>query len=221
MNHSARHERPGAIGVFGGTFDPVHFGHLRAAVEAREKLGLDDLRLIPAGRPALRVAPVASAEERLEMVRLALSGCPELQVDGREVRRPGPSYMVDTLTELRREAGAAPLLLLIGQDAANALDRWHRWPELFELAHIVVMRRPEAHFECRGELRRQIDRRRAAAPAELLGAPAGRVLALEITQLDISSTAIRTLLAEGRSARFLTPAGVIDYIRGRGLYGTS
>jgi len=221
VNHPERHEQPGAIGVFGGTFDPVHFGHLRAAVEAREKLGLDDFRLVPAGRPALRTGPVASAQERLDMLRLAVAECPELRVDDREVRRPGPSYMVDTLTELRREAGAAPLLLLIGQDAANALDRWHRWPELFELAHIVVMRRPEAHFECRGELRRQIDHRRAAAPAELREAPAGRVLPLEITQLAISSTAIRSLLAQGRSARFLTPERVIGYIRGRELYGAS
>jgi nicotinate-nucleotide adenylyltransferase len=221
MSPVEAHDRPAAIGVFGGTFDPVHFGHLRAAVEAREKLGLDDFRLIPAGRPALRVAPDASGQQRLDMVRLALSGCSDLRVDDREVRRPGASYMVDTLADIRREAGAATLMLLIGQDAANALDGWHRWRELFDLAHVIVMRRPEAHFECRGELREQIDRRRATGVAELRDAPAGRVLSLEITQLDISSTAIRSLIAQGRSVRFLTPDRVIDYIRSRGLYASA
>lgn len=218
MSDAGGHRQRGAIGLFGGTFDPVHFGHLRAAEEARELLGIADFRLIPAGRPALRSPPVATAEQRLEMVRVAVSSCPGLRVDDREVRRPGPSYMVDTLAEIRREAGTAPLLLLIGQDAANALDGWHRWRGLFDLAHIVVMRRPEAHFDCRGELREQIERRRVTDPAALRDEPAGGVLPLEITQLDISSTSIRKLLGSGRSARFLLPERVIDYIRAQGLY---
>jgi len=129
-----------AIGIFGGTFDPVHFGHLRAAVEAREKLGLDDFRLLPAGEPPHRGKTSASAVQRLDMLRLAIAGCPGLQVDDREIRRAGSSFMVDTLEDLRRESPASPLLLLIGQDAANGLDRWHRWPALFDLAHLVVMR---------------------------------------------------------------------------------
>jgi nicotinate-nucleotide adenylyltransferase len=208
----------GAIGVFGGTFDPVHFGHLRAAVEAREKLGVDDFRLLPAGRPAHRAEPFADAEQRLQMLRLAVSGCPGLRVDDREVRRSGFSFMVDTLEELRGEAGPAPLLLLIGQDAANALDGWHEWRRLFDLAHIVVMRRPEAHFNCRGELREHIESRRTADPSALRDSAAGLVLPLEITQLDISSTFIRALLAQGRSPRFLLPERVIDYIREQGLY---
>jgi nicotinate-nucleotide adenylyltransferase len=207
-----------AVGLFGGTFDPVHFGHLRAAVEAREKLGLADFRLLPAGRPPHRSDTVASGEQRLEMLRLALDGCPDLRVDDREVRRAGYSYMVDTLAGIRDEAGDAPLLLMIGQDAANALDRWHDWRRLFDLAHFVVMRRPDAHFKCSGELRRQIEERRVHEAAQLLQNPAGGVLSLEITQLDISSTHIRSLLAAGRSARFLLPDRVIDYIREQGLY---
>ena len=207
-----------AVGIFGGTFDPVHFGHLRAAVEAREKLGLADFRLLPAGLPPHRSDTVADGEQRLEMLRLALDGCTDLRVDDREIRRAGYSYMVDTLAEIRGEAGAAPLLLMIGQDAANALDRWHEWRRLFDLAHLVVMRRPDAHFNCRGELRKEIEERRVHEAAKLLRQPAGRVLSLEITQLDISSTRIRALLAAGRSARFLLPDRVIDYIRERGLY---
>lgn len=207
-----------AIGIFGGTFDPVHFGHLRAAVEAREKLGLDDFRLLPAGQPPHRSDTVARGEQRLAMLRLALADCPDLRVDDREVRRPGYSFMTDTLAEIRGEAGEAPLLLLIGQDAANALHTWHEWRRLFELAHLVVMRRPDAHFDCRGELRAEIERRRVREPARLLAAASGLVLSLEITQLDISSTHIRGLLAGGRSARFLLPDRVLDYIHEQGLY---
>lgn len=210
-----------AVGILGGTFDPVHFGHLRAAVEARDKLMIDDLRLIPTGRPAHRSQPVASAEQRLEMVRLAIAGCSGLRVDDREVRRPGVSWMVDTLTEIRGEVGRAPLLLLIGQDAANALDGWHQWRRLFELAHIVVMRRPEAHFDCRGELREQIESRRTADLRALSRAEAGCVLSLEVTQLDVSSTFIRNLLAQGRSPRFLLPESVLDHVRAQGLYGSA
>ena len=207
-----------AVGVFGGTFDPVHFGHLRAAVEAREKLGLADFRLLPAGQPPHRPETLASGAQRLEMLRLATAGCPELRIDDREVRRAGHSYMSDTLAEIRAEQGDAPLLLLIGQDAANALDSWHRWRSLFDLAHLVVMRRPDAHFACQGELRSEIERRRVHEAARLHDRPAGCVLSLEITQLDISATDIRALLAAGRSPRFLLPDAVIGYIREQGLY---
>jgi nicotinate-nucleotide adenylyltransferase len=155
------------------------------------------------------------------MVRLAIAGCSGLRVDDREVRRPGVSWMVDTLADIRGEVGRAPLLLLIGQDAANALDSWHQWRRLFELAHIVVMRRPEAHFNCRGELREQIETRRTADLRALSGSEAGCVLALEVTQLNISSTLIRDLLAQGRSPRFLLPRSVLDHIQAQGLYGSA
>lgn len=206
-------------GLLGGTFDPVHFGHLRAAVEAAEKLGLDDLRLLPAGLPPHRAHPVASAVQRLDMLRLAIAHCPGLQVDDREVRRPGPSFMVDTLETFRSETGDSPLLLLVGQDAANELDTWHRWRDLFDLAHLVVMRRPDAHFSCRAELSAQIERRRVDGPERLRDAAGGYVLSLEITQLDISSTFIRELFAAGHSPRFLMPDEVIDYVRQQRLYG--
>lgn len=206
------------VGVLGGTFDPVHFGHLRAAVEAREMLGLDDLRLLPAGRPAHRGEPGAAPEHRLAMLERALERCPGLRADDREVRRPGVSFMVDTLAAIRAEIGSEPLLLLVGQDAANHLDTWHRWPRLFELAHLVVLRRPESHFQCQGDLRDEVMARRVSDPAMLRGSPAGRVLTLQVTQLDISSTHIRELIAQRRSARFLLPDTVIDYIESQGLY---
>ena len=212
--------RPGtALGVLGGTFDPVHFGHLRAALEVLEKLELGELRLIPAGNPPHRPTPVGSAADRLAMLRLAVASCPGLCVDDCETRRAGPSYMVDTLEQLRGEAGERPILLLVGQDAANALDTWHRWPDIFGLAHLVVMRRPDAHFSCTGELARQFERRRVATTGPVMQAPGGLVLPLEITQLDISSTLIRHLLETGRSPRFLTPDPVVAFIEERGLYG--
>jgi nicotinate-nucleotide adenylyltransferase len=206
------------IGVFGGTFDPVHFGHLRAAHEVREILGLADFRLVPAGQPPHRDPPLATPQQRLAMLRRAVGPVPGISVDDREVRRSGWSYMVDTLGEMRAEAGSAPIVLVVGQDAANHLDGWHRWKSLFELAHLAVMRRPGAVFGWHGELKRSMEQRLVNDPAPLRSRPAGRVLLLDVTQLAISSTDIRRQLQAGRSPRFLLPDSVLDYIREQRLY---
>lgn len=206
------------IGIFGGTFDPVHFGHLRAAVEARERLRLSDLILLPAGTPPHRSVTYAAAEDRLEMLRLAIEAHSELNVDDREVRRKGASYMVDTLAEFRSEVGATPLLLLIGQDAANTLDSWHQWRRLFDLAHLVVMRRPDSRHVYSGDLFGEIQPRLADGPEALRSHPGGRVLPLEVTQLDISSTRIRRIVARRESPGFLLPDAVIQYIERRAIY---
>lgn len=206
------------IGLFGGTFDPVHYGHLRAAVEARERLGLARLRLLPAGSPPHRDRTFAPAGERLQMLRLAVRAHPDLEVDDREVRRAGASYMVDTLAEIRTEVAATPLLLLIGQDAANGLDGWHEWRRLFELAHLVVLRRPESSHAYSGPLGAEMRSRKVRHAAELSDSPAGRVLSLEVTQLAISSTGIRQLIARGRSPDFLLPDAVVEHIERAGLY---
>jgi nicotinate-nucleotide adenylyltransferase len=207
-----------AIGVFGGTFDPVHFGHLRAATEAMEKLQLDDIHLLPAGTPPHRSNTHAPAEHRLAMLKLALADYPDLVVDDREVRRKGFSFMTDTLSEIRAGAADIPLLLIIGQDAANALDTWHEWPRLFELAHLVIMRRPESENQYSEELFEQVQARLVNDPARLNSSPAGLVLPLELTQLAISSTDIRRRFRMGLSPRFLLPKPVIDYVREHGLY---
>lgn len=134
---------PGPLGLFGGTFDPVHLGHLRLAEEAREALGLASVRWIPAGQPPHRGAPRLSGAHRLAMVRLAVAGNPAFQVDGAEVESPGPSYTVTTLERLRRELGPEqPLVLLLGADAFAGLPGWHRWQALLGLAHLVVLHRP-------------------------------------------------------------------------------
>ncbi len=207
-----------AIGIFGGTFDPVHYGHLRAALEAMESLQLQDFRMLPAGTPPHRANTFAPAEHRLAMLKLALSRYPELQVDEREVRREGASYMVDTLSEIRRKEGDAPILLMIGQDAVNVLDKWHEWRSLFDLAHLVIMRRPESKHIYSGALFEQVQPRLVSDPLALQNSPSGLVLPLEVTQLAISSTEIRRQIYAGLSPRFLLPDPIIDYILEHSLY---
>ncbi|QOC22102.1 nicotinate-nucleotide adenylyltransferase [Wenzhouxiangella sp. AB-CW3] len=207
-----------ATAVFGGTFDPVHYGHLRAAAEVSEKLDVDDFRLLPAGQPPHRDLTGAEAYHRLAMLELALAPYPDLTVDEREVRREGPSYMVETLHSIRRESADAPVILCLGQDAANQLAGWHRWRELFELAHLVVMKRPRSRPRYPDAVARELAPRRARSTAALMNEPAGRVRNLEVTQLAISSTDIRNRLAAGRDPRFLLPATVLAYIRKHGLY---
>lgn len=208
-----------AVAVFGGTFDPVHYGHLRAAAEVAEKLKVGDFRLLPAGQPPHRDYTGADAYHRLAMLELALAPYPDLTVDEREVRRSGPSYMVETLASIRDEVGDAPIMLCLGQDAANSLDSWHRWQRIFDLAHLVVMKRPRSRPRYRDPVARQLRRRRARETSILMNEACGRVRYLEVTQLAISSTDIRRQLAAGGDPRFLLPATVLAYIRKHGLYG--
>lgn len=205
--------------VFGGTFDPVHYGHLRAASEVCEKLAADDFRLLPAGQPPHRDHTGAEAYHRLAMLELAVAPYPDLTVDEREVRRGGPSYMVETLASIRDEVGSSrPVILCLGQDAANKLSGWHRWRELVDLAHLAVMKRPRSRPKYTGEVAELLGARRVRRASQLMEAEAGRVCYLGVTQLAISSTEIRQQLAEGRDPRFLLPSTVLAYIRKHGLY---
>jgi len=210
-----------ATAIFGGTFDPVHYGHLRAAAEVCEKLAVDDFRLLPAGIPPHRDHTGAEAYHRLAMLELALAPYPDLTVDEREVRRDGPSYMVETLASIRREVGRRPIIFCLGQDAANQLSGWHRWRELLDLAHLVVMKRPRSRPKYSGDVADIMRERRVLGPSRLMEAPAGRVCQVGVTQLAISSTDIRARLAAGRDPRFLLPSTVLAYIRKHGLYGCS
>ena len=206
------------IGILGGTFDPVHYGHLRAAVEVREKLRLGEVRMLPSAHPPHRATPAASAKHRLGMLQRATSCDEYLVVDDCEMQRSGPSFMVDTLAGFREQSLDVPLVLIIGQDAANGLDRWHRWSCLFDFAHIAVMRRPGATSDYGRELGRQMSKREVNDTASLSRSPAGCVIPVEITQLEISSTALREKAAAGLSLLYLTPPPVIEYIREHGLY---
>ncbi|MFO7762127.1 MAG: nicotinate-nucleotide adenylyltransferase [Wenzhouxiangellaceae bacterium] len=207
-----------AIAVFGGTFDPVHYGHLRAAAEVSERLGVTDFRLLPAGRPPHREGTWAPARHRLAMLELALAPHADLSVDEREVQRGGVSYMSDTLASIRAESGDTPIILCLGQDAANHLDRWHDWQRLLELAHLVVMTRPDAEPRYSDALREYLEGRFVDACADLMRTPAGGLCNVNVTRLAISSTDIREQLAAGRNPRFLLPSTVLAYIRKHGLY---
>jgi len=211
-------ESTGPLALLGGTFDPVHYAHLRCADEARVKLGLDRLYLLPAGTPPHRALPQASNAQRMHMLQLAMPEFPYLKIDQREFERDGPSYMVDTLQEMRVESPQRPLLLLIGQDAANHLDRWHHWQNLFDLTHIVIMTRPGEIPAYRSELVQEIEQRMSSDVKTMLDSTAGRVLALEVTAIDICATTIKTMIGLGRSPRGMLPGPVLDYIYEQGLY---
>lgn len=216
---------PSPAGILGGTFDPVHFGHLRLAQELAEGLGLGEVRFIPAGLPPHRIPPLASPQQRLEMARLGIAGNPLFALDEREIFKPTPCYTVETLLDLRRELGPAqPLCLFMGADAFLGLGTWHRWRELFGLAHVAVAQRPgfssltRAAATMQPALRDELNRRLVNEPEALRGAPAGAVIVQPVTALDVSATQIRQALAAGRSPRYLLPDAVLDYIRTNGLY---
>ncbi len=217
---------PGPLGLLGGTFDPIHYAHLRLAEEAAEALNLARVRLIPAGRPPHRGAPASAPNQRLAMVRLATASNPRLEVDAAEVASPRASYTVDTLLRLRAEFGPArPLVLILGADAFAGLADWHRWREIFALAHLAVANRPGHAPHARrwpATLDPQLDAectpRLTREAADLAGSACGRVMPFDMTPLAISATHIRELLAGGRSARYLLPAAVLDYIGSHSLY---
>ncbi|MBB3102512.1 nicotinate-nucleotide adenylyltransferase [Azomonas macrocytogenes] len=210
--------RPRRIGILGGTFDPVHIGHLRAALEVTELMELDELRLIPSARPPHRDTPSSSAQDRLAMVRCAVQDLPLLDVDARELARDKPSYTLDTLESLRAELGAeCQLYLLLGWDAFCGLPTWHRWGELLDHCHILVLQRPDADSEAPEALRNLLAGRSVADPQALVGA-GGQIAFVWQTPMAISATQIRQLLASGRSVRFLVPDAVLAYITAHGLY---
>ncbi|GGY24032.1 putative nicotinate-nucleotide adenylyltransferase [Rhodanobacter panaciterrae] len=197
------------LAIFGGTFDPVHLGHLSVAWEASELLDAD-VHLMPANVPPHKPPPTASAAQRVAMLRAALQGQSRLTLDTRELEREGPSYTIDTLIELREEQGARPLVLLIGADAFANLATWHRWRELFDVAHIGVLSRPGVDATWPDALEREVAGCRTADVSALRGLPAGKLIELAVTPLEISATRIRELLVDGREPRYLLPAGLFD-----------
>ena len=206
------------VGLFGGMFDPIHYGHLRTAHELHELLALERLVFLPAGDPPHRGTPLADAATRLAMLRAAVAEDPRFGVDDRELRRPGPSYTVLTLEEMRAERGAQPIVLIMGMDAYAGIGSWHRAGELAELAHIVIARRPHAAMPADGLGAELLRDRRCADPERLAAAPAGLVLVSENTQLDLSSSAVRAVIAGGRDPRYLMPEAARRIILATGSY---
>jgi nicotinate-nucleotide adenylyltransferase len=193
------------MGIFGGTFDPIHYAHLRTAFELQQALRLKEIRFLPAGNPPHRDQPIADAQLRLEMVQLATAGQPGFLVDDREVRKEGPSYSVETLSELRHEYPDRSLCLIVGMDAFLSLPKWHQWQELLQLAHLVVAHRPGWRAPGMGPLGELLVDRGTGRINDLHESRAGHIFIHAVTQLEISSTEVRQLIAMGRDPRFLMP----------------
>ncbi len=203
------------LGIFGGTFDPIHYGHLRAALELKELFELDHVRLIPCAQPVHRNLPMATADQRLEMLYLATENQTDLIVDAQELKRAGGSYSFHTLTALRANYPDMPLLLFIGSDAFNDFTTWFRWQELFDLAHIVVITRPNSELNPLNDFFKM---RLTNDKSLLKNQLAGGLFFQPITQLAISATAIRGMIAAQQNPRFLLPDVVINYINQHQLY---
>jgi len=200
------------IGVFGGTFDPVHYGHLRTAFEMLQALRFDEVRFMPCGDPPHRGKTYANAALRMQMVEKAIEGLPGFVADDRELKRDGPSYTVDTLAALREEFPSQPLALIIGMDAFLGLPQWHRWREILELAHIVIAHRPGWRAPDMGPLGELLAERGTHRINNLHEALTGHIYIHDVTQLEISSTDIRELIAGGRDPIFLMPDAVREVI---------
>ncbi|MEY4960727.1 MAG: hypothetical protein RL610_906 [Pseudomonadota bacterium] len=215
---------PRLVGIFGGTFDPIHYGHLRISEELVETMNLREMRFIPAGAPRLRAPPIASPYHRAGMVQAAIQNNVHFILDEREIYRPGTSYSVDTVRELGQEMGEdVTLCLVMGADAFMRLGEWHDWHDLFSLCHIIIAARPghdlTAHLDSLPQaLREESSRRWAHSLADLESAQCGLIYIAPTILLDISATVIRTLISTQSSARHLLPEAVLDYIETNHLY---
>ena len=215
------------VGILGGTFDPIHNGHLRLAEEVAGLLDLKQIRFIPTGTPPHRAQPAATNAQRAEMVRLAIAGNPRFVMDDRELMRAGQSYSFDTVTELRATLPArTPVVLMMGADAFLSLPGWHRWRELLEICHIVVAQRPgysvtSWESALAPELWEAFSNRSVVNMSPLRRSPGGRIAIHTMTALDISASLVRSQLRSGVSPRYLLPDAVLEYIHQHGLYSTA
>lgn len=206
------------IGIFGGTFDPVHYGHIRPAMSVKQDLGLSQLRFVPNRVPPHRGSPWLSVEQRLSLLRAALSDQPEIVIDTRELEREGASYMVDTLSSLAEEFPSETFVLIIGMDVLSTINRWHQWKSLFDLCHLVVTTRPG--FQLR-DVATQMDTedyhflhdRFTDDPEQLKSQAAGKILLKSVPQLDISATKIRDRLIQGEDISDWIPSQAYRMLR--------
>ncbi len=217
--------KPGRVGaarvLWGGTFDPIHEGHLCSALELSGYLGVQPVQLLPNSQPAHRQRPTATAGQRVEMLSLAIAGHSQLAMDAREVKRQGPSYSVVTMAEVRQEIGPLmPLIWCMGMDAFAGLQQWHRWQELLDYGHLLVLTRPATCWPQDPELLTWYATYKVARANQLLASPSGQVAHLKLGQHPVSATQIRQQLCLGYqlSATELAPA-VAQYIASQGLYG--
>jgi len=206
------------IGIYGGTFDPIHYGHLRSALEVAEQLSLAKVLMIPSAQPPHRDMPHVSAQHRWQMLQLALSGQTRLCADDREILRNGPSYTYDTLVDIREEVGDTPLCLIQGSDVFADLASWYRWQYLLDFAHIVIMRRAGESVRWSDQVKQYYAKAVTEDVSELFAASSGSIYELDVTPLKISATDIRQRLLQQREVRYLIPDSVLSYIEKNQLY---
>jgi len=203
------------IGLLGGTFNPIHFGHLRPSLDITEQLDLDIVHIIPAKLPPLREKPTIKAEHRLNMVKLAIATEPSFVLDAREFQRNEVSYTIDTLRSLRQDLGQdVSLCWIMGMDAYHHFTQWHQWQEILQLCHLVVAHRPNYS----PNENKQLNRYHTLQLGDLSHHPAGKIHFIAVTQLDISATMLRQHRKEDRSLRYLVPDAVYNYINENKLY---
>ena len=202
-----------SIGIFGGTFDPIHNGHLRIALEALEELSLSAVHFIPCGQSPLRSEPAATNDIRLKMVKAAVEAEPRFIMDTREIKRGGPSYTYDTLTTLRDGYKDSSMCLILGMDSFISLPRWYRWEELIDLAHIVIAHRPGWKAPTEGPLGDFVQEHLAESSQDVVTKREGSLFVLPVTQLEISATKLRSSIRLGLDPKFLVPESVRAIIK--------
>lgn len=207
-----------AIGILGGTFDPIHMGHLRMALELYEALDLAKVHIIPCYQPVHRKLPTATPKQRLAMVQCAVETEPALYADDREIKRRAPSFTIDSLFEMRHEMPNTPLCLLVGIDAFLSFTSWHRFTEILNQAHIIVAHRPQYQLPSAGIIADLVKERLQHEFSFIHENLAGGILLRPITSLEISATDIRKQIAMGKNPRYLLPDSVYNYIKEHGIY---
>jgi nicotinate-nucleotide adenylyltransferase len=207
-----------ALGIFGGTFDPIHMGHINPVLEAASQLNIDRIALIPCHIPTHKNAASTSSEHRLAMVKLVCQQYPIFFPDEREIKRDKPSYSIDTLRELRQLQPNTPLCFFIGMDSLLSLPSWHHWQELFELCHFVVCQRGGHTPQFSPQITQLLKERQVTSPGEIQKSLAGKIVMADTNTVTISSTELRARLAEQQSVDKLIPAPVLNYIQQHGLY---
>jgi nicotinate-nucleotide adenylyltransferase len=209
------------IGILGGTFDPIHFGHLRTALEIYQSLHLSHVKIIPCFQPVHRKLPTATPEQRLAMVKLATESEPALKVDNCEIKRKTPSYMIDTLEYLLKSTTHPPLCLIMGIDAFLGFPSWHRYEDILRVAHLIIVHRPNYQLPSTGILAELLKQCLTKNPNDLHEHSVGKILFHPVTPLEISASDIRRQIATGKVPRYLLPDNVYQYIQQHGIYSVN
>ena len=209
------------IGILGGTFDPIHNGHLHVATSLLKQLPLDEVRLLPCYLPVHRTAPIASPEHRLAMTKLACDSIPKVSVDEHEMKRQGPSYMIDTLRDLKTEHFSDHLCLIIGQDAFQTFDEWHHWKKILDYCHLIIVSRPQSSNQTNEPLKTFVNYHETKEFSALASTPTGKIFFCEIPPLNISATQLRDQLAQHQYNDKAIPQRVFQYILQYHLYADS